>query len=120
MMVAKYFNVILTFRLIFTKYLYLFFLLFPFKNKICFGRYHLVYQSSRSVLVDMLGSPTNYRLFMQGIERQRLEYAILLLNNCIKQVCVKRGVLDVKADHNPVQVLKNLKLLMDKELPPLE
>jgi hypothetical protein len=54
-----------------------------------FGRYHLLYSNSRSFLVDMgdgVNGPTNYHLFLRGVERDRLDYTMLLLSSCIKQV----------------------------------
>eukprot|EP00475_Leptophrys_vorax_P029216 TRINITY_DN4269_c0_g1_i2.p1 TRINITY_DN4269_c0_g1~~TRINITY_DN4269_c0_g1_i2.p1 ORF type:complete len:461 (+),score=101.18 TRINITY_DN4269_c0_g1_i2:10-1392(+) len=85
------------------------------------GRYHLLYSGSKSCLLDM-GDPSvgPYHLYLQGTERETMDYTLLLFSSCVKQMCMKRGHSGAKVGHSPSQVLKNLKILLDAEVPKVD
>lgn len=56
-------------------------------------RYHMYYQSSRSTIRDpLLHGGSAYPLYRKGIERERFEKAIILLQRNVSQLVQSRGL----------------------------
>lgn len=81
------------------------------------SRYHVVHFSSRSFIKDMVqGIGGEYPLYRKGVDKERFERAIVLLNRNVQQILAARNV--VMDDRIPI--LARLKALVDGEITWLE